>query len=158
MVHRTWKGPQDVSFRVWYGRSKGAFAMRVRVTDDVHHQVASQVRRMSEGDCVRVSAEVAGKDRRWELGFRRTDDGRSESCIWEGDRQAEARIGFVSRREGDETVYDISIPLDVLGVTEEDLVRGMLSVAVQVDDSDGEGRDLWMGQEEPVRIVFPEKR
>ena len=153
-VHRTWKGADDCSFRLWTGRSRGALAFRVDVRDDVHRQPADETRKMSEGDCVRISLDVAGRPLRYELGFRLTDDGRSEPWIWEGPREALKDIRFTAVREGSVTSYRIAVPLEPFGITEDALSRGGVKVAVKADDNDGEGRDLWIGLEDAVPLVF----
>ena len=153
-IHRTWKGADDASFKVWFGRRRGALAMRVLVKDDVHKQPAAAARLMSEGDCVRVSIDVAGKGGRLEFGFRLTDGGASEACVWQGDQAWLKEIGFDARREGTETDYRIVLPLEILGLTEQKLADGDLKVSVKVDDNDGEGRDLWIGLEDTVPLRF----
>lgn len=153
-VNRTWQGVDDASFKVWFGRQRGALAMRVLVRDDVHCQSARSASDMSEGDCVRVSLDVAGKSSRWELGFRLTDDGKSEACVWAGRREALKDIAFTATRTEKETDYRIVLPLEMLGLTEQKLADGDLRVSVKVDDNDGEGRDLWIGLEDTVSLRF----
>ena len=153
-IHRTWQGADDASFKVWFGRQRGALAMRVLVRDDVHRQPARSAPHMSEGDCVRVSLDVAGKSSRWELGFRLTDDGKSEACIWAGRREALKDIAFTATRTEKETDYRVVLPLEMLGLTEQKLADGDLRVSVKVDDNDGEGRDLWVGLEDTVPLRF----
>ena len=153
-VHRTWKGPADASFQVWGGRSQWRLAFKIDVRDDVHHQSADETRKMSEGDCVRIDLDVAGQPLRFELGFRLTDDGRSEVCVWSGPREAETDIRFTAVRENGLTIYKIALPLAPFGMTEDLLTSGGVKVSVKVDDSDGEGRDLWMGLEDTVPFVF----
>ena len=153
-VHRVWKGPEDNSFKVWIGRSQGQLAFKIDVRDDVHHQAADATTKMSEGDCVRIDLEVPGKPR-YELGFRLADDGRSEPWVWAGPREATKDIRFTAVREDGLTVYKIALPLEPFGITERLLASGGLKVSIKTDDSDGEGRDLWMGLEDTVPIVFP---
>ena len=154
-VHRTWKGPEDNSFKVWVGRSQGMLAFRIDVADDVHHQSAEETRKMSEGDCVRIDIETAG--RRHELGFRLTEDGRSEPWVWSGPRDEAKDIRFTAERAEGTTVYKIALPLEPFGIDERALASGGVRVAFKTDDSDGEGRDLWMGLEEPRPIIFDEE-
>ena len=126
----------------------------IDVRDDVHHQAADETRKMSEGDCVRIDLDVAGQPLRFELGFRLTDDGRSEVCVWSGPKEAEKDIRFTAVRENGLTIYKIALPLASFGMTEDLLTSGGVKVSVKVDDSDGEGRDLWMGLEDTVPFVF----
>lgn len=151
-VHRTWKGPEDNSFQVWIGRSRGMLAFRVDVTDDVHHQPADETRKMSEGDCLRLDLETTGC--RYELGFRLTQDGRSEPWVWSGSGVEAKDIRFTAERTEGKTVYKIALPLGRFGIDEGALVSGDVRVAFKTDDSDGEGRDLWMGMEETRPIIF----
>lgn len=153
-IHRTWQGVDDASFRVWFGRQRGALAMRVLVRDDIHCQSAKDAPHMSEGDCVRISLDVAGKGPRWELGFRLTDGGKSEACVWEGRREVLKDIAFTATRVEKETDYRIVLPLEMLGLTEQKLADGDLRISVKVDDNDGEGRDLWIGLENMVPLRF----
>ena len=137
-VNRTWQGPGDASFKAWFAIDGGALAIRVAAMDDVHEQHAAKPRLMSEGDCLRVTLEIAGCPPRWELGFRRTDAGVSESVVWEGPSRELPGMRFKSRRDCAETTYDISIPLAELGLSAEDLKAGRLRVALKLDDADGE--------------------
>lgn len=153
-VHRTWRGPADASFKTWFGVSGDALEMRVAATDDIHDQRAPEARRMSDGDCLRATLEISGQSPRWELGFRRTDDGESEAVVWEGPEQSLPGMRFESRRDGAETTYDFSIPLAEVGLSAEDLKSGCLRVGLKLDDADGEGRDLWIGMEDPAPLEF----
>jgi len=153
-VHRTWKGPGDNSFKVWVGRSQGRLAFRVDVRDDVHRQTADETRKMSEGDCLRIDLDVAGRPGPFQLGFRLTDDGRSEPWVWSGPRGAAGDIRFTALRQGDVTVYKIALPLEPFGITEQALSSGGVKATFKTDDDDGEGRDLWMGLEDPASLVF----
>ena len=157
-VHRTWKGPEDVSFRAWFGLKDGDFQIRVRVEDDVHRQNAPSARLMSEGDCLRATLAVAGRLPWWELGFRRTDTGLDESVVWSRANREMPGMIFHSRREEHAIIYDVSIPLSSLGLSPEDAVGGSLAIALKVDDDDGEGRDLWIGTEDPAPLMFGNKR
>jgi len=153
-VNRTWQGPDDASFKAWFAIRDGALAIRVDATDDVHEQHAAKPRLMSEGDCLRVTLEVGG-GRCWELGFRRTDAGESESVVWEGPRRELPGMRFNSRREGAETVYGVLIPLAALASGGADVTPESISIALKLDDADVEGRDLWIGMEDAVQLAFP---
>lgn len=162
-VDRVWQGPADCSFKGWVSRSeKGALACRVEVRDDVHSQTAATVRKMSEGDCLRVDVTPSG-DGCWRFGFRRTDDGRSEACLWNapGEKskrsRVESAVEFTSERRDGTTIYEFSLPLSEMGVDAGKLARGV-DVSFMVDDSDGEGRDLWMGPEMPIRVRIAETK
>lgn len=161
-VDRVWSGPDDCSFRGWlWLDAKSRLCVRVEVRDDVHSQRAKEVRKMSEGDCLRVSVVIPGAGCNWELGFRRTDEGADERLIWNapGDadrrRRAEALVEFSSERTDGLTTYSAVVPLEAMDVPLEGLSKGV-AVSVKVDDSDGMGRDLWMGLELPMRLVLKE--
>ena len=62
------------------------------------------------------------------------------------DRAASWEFGFRLTREGRagvETTYEVRLPF----------VRPS-ALALKVDDSDGEGRDLWMGLADPVALRY----
>lgn len=153
-VHRTWKGPADNSFQVWFGRQKDALAIQVVVTDDVHSQAASEARKMSEGDCIRIDLEIPGKAALLQLGFRMTEDGIGEPCVWAGPQGSCDAIKFTAKREGNLTTYRIVMPFVAFGIEERMLFDGDIKVAIKSDDSDGEGRDLWMGLESLRPLIF----
>jgi len=156
-VGRVWKGPDDNSFAAWFDRADEFLDIRVRVCDDKHVQHAAITRKMSEGDCLRLTVSVPGQEQLWELGFRLTENLSSECCVWNapaGFAAAESSIRFSADRVGRETTYRIALPLRAMGITDETLGLG-LGVALRTDDNDGEGRDLWMGLETPVRLILP---
>ena len=74
--------------------------------------------------------------------------------MWSGPKEAEKDIRFTAVRENGLTIYKIALPLASFGMTEDLLTSGGVKVSVKVDDSDGEGRDLWMGLEDTVPFVF----
>lgn len=154
-THRTWQGPSDCSIRAWFGRQGGDIAILVKVSDDIHCQHATNPRAMSEGDCVRMTIDVEGQPTRWELGFRLTDDGKADYCVWEGVVKTKDAIRFSASRGDGETAYKILLSPVAFGATEKCLHDGGMKIGIKVDDRDvDDSRDLWMGLENPVRVMF----
>ena len=60
MAHRTWRGPQDLSARIWIGRDGGALAVRAEVRDDVHME-GDKVEVWMDGGARRVLGGVSQK-------------------------------------------------------------------------------------------------
>lgn len=150
MVHRLWKGPTDCSFRIWFDEVEGGgLKVRIKVADDVHSQKASAVKRMSEGDCVRLDFDVSGQEGVWQLGFRRTDSGVSESCVWKSPvgydvSEVLDKVRLETVRTEKLTTYSILLPVATMGFGDDPL-DGHVKVSVKVDDADEEDRDLWIG-------------
>lgn len=146
-VHRTWQGPSDASFKVWVGRSPVTLTFLVHVRDDVHCPSSAADTKMTEGDCLRMDLKVSGCDEVFKLGFRLAADGKSESCICSGPREAGKKIRHRATRREDMTIYEISIPLEPFSISDRILDEGGVKVLFNVDDDDGEGRDLWIGMD-----------
>ena len=157
MVHRLWRGPSDCSFKIWFDRIEtNSLSVIVRVDDDRHLQHAASARQMSEGDCVRIDFKVNGQKGDWNFGFRRTDAGVSESCLWCQPRGYDAaavlrKIRVDSSRGDCVTTYEIVLPAHDMGI-DSDPFGGNVSVSVKVDDADEEDRDLWIGFDEWYKL------
>ena len=148
LAHRTWKGSSDCSAKVWLADAADGFRIRAAVTDDIHEQHAAKVARMSEGDCLRLTVQEKSQAE-WEFGFRLSEDGKSEAHCWvappgKSAGEVMGRVSFNASRHGDQTLYEVFLPLE-----------RPEALAVKIDDADGQGRDLWIGLDVPVRLREP---
>lgn len=145
---RDWKGPKDLSVKVWLGLSKTALQMLFEVTDDIHVQ-RERGGRLYLGDSVQVALRSYEQDGDWLLGLARTDAGESDIFVWTAptgiDTVAAASAArLVTSREGDHTRYMLSLPYETLGLYPDSLRRNGLRFNFMVNDNDGEGRDGWI--------------
>ena len=145
---RDWKGPKDLSVKVWLGLSKTAFQMLFEVIDDIHVQ-RERGGRLYLGDSVQVAFRSYEQDGDWLLGLVRTDAGESNVFVWTApmgvDTVAAASAArLVTVRNGDCTRYLLSLPYEAIGLSPKSLRRSGLRFNFMVNDNDGEGRDGWI--------------
>ncbi|EIP99532.1 beta-1,4-xylanase [Opitutaceae bacterium TAV1] len=146
-THLNWKGPEDLSGRVWLGRDKDNLLLRVSVTDDVHHQ--PQRNEMTwMGDNVQVSMQLPDQDGLWELGLTRLADGAPDVWCWAAPSgwnaaQSAGQIKLTTSRNGNETGYVAQIPFDAVGLNPAILKAGF-RFNLLINDNDGEIRKNWI--------------
>ncbi len=145
---RDWKGPKDLSVKVWLGLSKTAFQMLFEVIDDIHVQ-RERGGRLYLGDSVQVAFRSYEQDGDWLLGLARTDADAGDVFVWTApmgvDTVAAASAArLVTVRNGDCTRYLLSLPYEAIGLSPKSLRRSGLRFNFMVNDNDGEGRDGWI--------------
>ena len=149
---RVWKGPADLSARVWLERRSGALHLHVAVTDDIQSQPQHGAAQW-QGDGIQAALDVPGQKGYWELGFALPDGGGAPECTsWarpEGFAEPAGRVALTVRREGDRTTYDATLPMDAFGLTDAVLQAGV-RFSLIVNDADGEGRDGWIQLSEGI--------
>lgn len=145
-----WKGPQDVSARVWMAQADHRLKFRIEVRDDRH----CQPRRQSlswQGDGIQLGLQLPRQDVFWEIGFARRDDGESEVFIWSlpnGFRPETAarRIALKTARneEAGTTLYEAEIPFNAIGLTPEMGRTGFQFNLLVNDCDDGKTRESFI--------------
>lgn len=143
-VHRLWKGPEDLSAKVWLGHDARGLDVRLDVTDDVHVPPKGGVRQY-EGDDVQLAFASHLQRGHWEFGLAHRADGEGEVYCWlaPGGFETEAAAKAVrlkTRREGTVTTYEAHFPYATLGF-EPALMRQGFRFNVMVNDNDSDGRD-----------------
>lgn len=153
--HRLWKGPGDLSAKVWFGRSTRmpfyiavALEIGVDVRDDVHVP-AGKGRSVTSGDSLALALAFPGQKGTWALAvadggdgaarceFKRVPEGVSAS-------QAVKTVTAQVSRSGDVTSYRVRVPLSTLKASwQADFCRGF-RFNVLAGDNDGEGPDGWI--------------
>lgn len=147
MVHRLWKGADDLSAEIWIGISGETLRLRALVRDDIHRQPESG-RQLWKGDGIQFALVFPGQEGMWELGLARLDSGKPDAFGWQAPNgfdpeKAAERIRLVTAREGTLTRYDAEIPLDALGVKADATANGF-RFNLLVNENDGDGRDGWI--------------
>lgn len=135
---QTWKGPQDLSARVWLGRAAGALRIRVVVRDNVHHQ-DQPADATWRGDGLQIGIQQPGQQGFLELGAALHDDGRVLRTVWTvpvGVKAGADAMQAQVARSGDLTTYDLALPCSAFGLDETALGSG-LRFNLIVNDNDG---------------------
>ena len=147
--HRTWKGPQDLSAKIWIGRSEERLRIRFEVEDDVHVQ-RSQVQALYHNDGIQFILEAPGQSGNFEFGIAMTTNATPLKALWivpPGISCSNVLESVVleTMRKGTVTVYDFSVPFAAIGFDEDVLANGFrFNAIVYDDDGMGEDRDGWL--------------
>ena len=147
--HLFWKGPEDLSGKVYLARNRDSLKLRVEVTDDRHCQPFAGAESW-KGDSVQLALRIPGQAGSWEIGFFRRGDGGNGCFVWN------APVGFDVRRvterfrletgrdeERKRTLYEAVIPFAAVGLTEEAAGRGF-RFNLLINDNDGEMRESFI--------------
>ena len=144
-VGRVWRGPSDLSARVWLSLDGDALKILAEVTDDTHSPV-SPAEKLYEGDSIQFAIAAPGQRGCWEFGMALGPNGSVLAHCWL------APVGFAAlpppiwgsvARNAGITSYEVAVPLSALGLDEGQATRGF-SFNFMVNENDGEGRDGWM--------------
>ncbi|MEM6391269.1 MAG: hypothetical protein AAF797_00670 [Planctomycetota bacterium] len=141
--HFVWQGPKDVSAKAWLTHEDGAIRLRIDVRDDAHAQ-AFDAENLWQGDSVQIGLAAANAEDFHEIGIATTADGRVLVHAWRGDMLGPLtdllKPKVSDLEEGKR--YELRLPLKALGLTPQDLRRGIRFNLV-VNDNDGEAREGW---------------
>ena len=147
--HRTWKGPSDLSAKIWIGRTREALRIRFEVEDDIHVQ-RSPALALYHNDGIQFVLEAPGQSGNFEFGIAMTTNGAPLKALWiipaslDAERILESSNLKVAR-EGTMTSYDFSVPLKSIGFDEAILSNGFrFNAIVYDDDGMGKDRDGWL--------------
>ncbi|EIP98164.1 beta-1,4-xylanase [Opitutaceae bacterium TAV1] len=141
-----WKGPQDLSARIWLGRKGQNLLIKTVVTDDVHAQPYRGVEAW-KGDNVQIALQLPGQSGLWEIGLTRHNDRQNEVFAWltpaDFDAaKAASQIALETSRDesAKTTTYEATIPFSAIGLTEKTGQRGF-RFNLLVNDNDGNVRE-----------------
>ena len=144
--HRLWRGPQDLSAKIRLNASEDKLFLTVEATDDKHSQPFHDSD-IWKGDSLQFAFALPKQKGLWVAGAALCA-GSAESWIWEapqgfaGERR-DATWNVSVERRGTSTRYTLALPLSSIGLTREQLTRG-LRFNLLLNDNDGEGRDGWI--------------
>ena len=148
-VDRTWKGPSDLSAKVWIGRAEDCLRVRFEVTDDRHvqHYPAEELY-LSDG--LQFILESPLQRGNFEFGLARGAKGEPLVQTWvvplgfDAEKVTKA-LRLKTGRKAETTVYDVSIPLSAVAFGDNVLSSGFrFNCIVYDDDGRGEMRDNWI--------------
>lgn len=146
MTKLRWRGPDDLSAKIWLGQDGQRLLVRVITVDDIHQQPFSGGE-VWKGDNVQIAIARPGQQPFWEIGFTITNDGRNEVHIWQVPKGLDAeaaRAAITLRATRDEatkeTHYDAAIPWSAIGLDADDATPGF-RFNLLVNDNDGDIRE-----------------
>ncbi len=140
-----WNGGKDLSVKTWLGadRKKGLLNIRVEVRDD-KHVVESDRKNIRKGDSLVIAVYPNSYKGRWLIGI--SGDGKTEplSYVYAKPKgRGRDPWGSVKvTRSGDHTVYDLSLDMKKLGISNEDLNKG-IGFNFAVYDRDLDQKEGW---------------
>ncbi len=142
--HMAWKGPEDLSARVWVGRGEGVLRLRVDVTDDRHVQPHKPAL-LWKADGIQLAFQLPGREGWWEVGLGRSEQGKPMVHCWSrplGLAFDPAGVTLATRATDRGVRYDATLALEAFGLTEAMLADGV-PLSLIVNDDDGPGREGW---------------
>lgn len=148
-VERTWKGPNDLSTRIWIGREGDSLRFKFEVTDDIHCQKAP-AEKLYMNDGLQFILEAPGQSDNFEFGLARTEEGLPLTKTWIvpvgfNAEKVNESIKLFTSRNGNVTLYDAAVPISIIGFTEETITNGFrFNAIVYDDDAMGDSRDNWI--------------
>ena len=148
-AHLFWKGPRDLSAKIWLGRDGNNLLLRAEVVDDRHTQPYSG-ERVWQGDNIQFAMVLPGQKGNWEIGLTRTDAKRPEVHVWlapERFHPAKTASQIVLNTSREEktglTRYEARIPFSAIGLTDAVMRRGF-QFNLLVNDNDGAKRESFI--------------
>ena len=148
-AHLFWKGPRDLSAKIWLGRDGNNLLLRAEVVDDRHTQPYTG-ERVWQGDNIQFAMVLPGQKGNWEIGLTRTDAKRPEVHVWlapERFQSAKTASQIVLNTSREEktglTRYEARIPFSAIGLTDAVMRRGF-QFNLLVNDNDGAKRESFI--------------
>ncbi|HEX2947985.1 MAG TPA: beta-galactosidase [Armatimonadota bacterium] len=144
-AHLTWQGPNDLSARIWLGRTANAMTMRVAVRDDKFFQ-PNTGGDVWKADGIQFAFQVPGQDGYWELGLTRLADGAPSVYTWttpKGFADPTAHTVLKTTQVDGGVIYEATLPFADFGLANEKLENGIRFNLI-VNDNDGEAREGWV--------------
>jgi|GEM_PF-3203029 len=150
-AHLFWKGPEDLSAKVYLARNTDVLRLKAVVTDDKHFQPYSG-EYLSRGDSLEFALRLPGQGGvdfgrarfRWEFMIALTADGKSAVVMrqtpagFDAVKVKQAMAVSVTRNEAAHTTtYEVKIPLTAIGLTDA-IGRQGFRFNLGVNDNDGE--------------------
>ena len=141
-----WRGPDDLSARVWVWQQEDAIRVRVDVRDDLHVQ-KEKVQDCWKGDSLQIAFQSASANQvTWQLGVAQADDGTLLRAAWAsplGTVNPESLFTAACSPSSGGLRYDVTLPCRALGLTDAALRDG-LRFNLIVNDNDGNLRKGYM--------------
>lgn len=135
-----WTGPADLSAKAWLWREGGMLKLRVDVTDDTH-SAPFEGADIWQADSLQVAIAVPGQPGFWELGAAFDDRGRVQKAVWLTPRNMNDptdRFDATVQRVNDVLRYEITLPLKMLGLNDDNLAKGFgFNFAINDTDENG---------------------
>lgn len=142
-----WKGPGDLSARIFLDRKGGTLRLRAEVTDDLHVQPYSGDT-VWKGDNIQFGVALPEQKGFWKIGLTRLANGKPEVFCWnrpEGFPDPTGAIRLTVRRDEKvkRTFYEAHLPLSALGMTGQSISTGFRFNLI-LNDNDGEFREGYL--------------
>ena len=142
-----WKGPDDLSAKIFLDCDGNDLHLRVDVTDDLAVQ-EHRGNDLWKGDSVQLGIALPGQKGIWKVGFARLADGSTDVFCWNrpmGFPDPAAAIRLTVQRDDTAklTRYDVRIPLASLGISGQTLRSGFRFNLI-VNDNDGKLREGYL--------------
>ena len=127
-----WSGPNDLSARFWLGHDRESLYFAAEATDDRHAQ-SEKDNELWKGDSFQLAFFAAGKRYEFACGLR----DRGALTVYQHAPKSGKPVGVTpaAKRAGNKTIYEVRIPLEVLGITLGSL--GNTRFALLLNDNDG---------------------
>ena len=163
-----WRGPQDLSAKLWLGTTPTAMLFRADVTDDVFRQMYSGAD-VWKGDGIQLAFDVPGQKGYWEVGLTRLENGSPQVWLWQrptGTKTDAKAVTLKVGRQGHSTTYEAAFPFAAFGLSRHILAQG-IRLSALINDDDGGGRESWIAlsggigrRKDPTLfplVVFPQR-
>jgi len=144
--HLAWKGPEDLSARIWLGKAGNAVVLKVVVEDDVQQQPYTGAETW-KGDSVQFGLQVPRQEGYWELGLARDKDGKPvvhtairPKALADPSESVDLQVA----RAGTQTTYVAKLPYAAFGISDESLAKKGVKFNLIVNDSDENAREGWI--------------
>lgn len=146
LIKNHWKGPTDLSMKVWMKLKKSdMLQIRFLVTDDIHNQKQNGSN-IYNGDSIQLAMKFLDQKGSWEIGLAHKNNGKSEVFCWRrpnGMPDPAMSIKLTTRQLKGRVEYIADIPFKSLDVTEQQFKKGFFFSAI-ANDNDGDMREGWV--------------
>ncbi len=141
----TWKGPDDLSARIWVWQQGQALHVRTDVRDNLHVQ-NEKPDTMWRGDSVQLALTTAGTKELWVIGAAMKADGQVMRAAWftpPGVTNAETFFDAACQTIPGGLRYELTLPFDRFRLTGQVQQQGF-RLNLLVNDNDGNARKCYM--------------
>lgn len=141
LAHLVWKGPEDLSAKVWVWWRNEALWFQVDVCDDLHVQ-GQDAASAWRGDGVQIALHPVKTNHAWEIGAACGHEDQVLLSVWSSPEGTGADIPFTARCEPIPAGmrYAFRLPFDRFGLTDEVRAAGV-RFNLLVNDNDGTQRE-----------------
>jgi hypothetical protein len=145
-AHNMWKGPSDLSAKVWLRKIGDALVVKAEVIDDKHWQPFKTQDDAWKGDSVQLFIKTPEMEDCASIIFFRGDDGIDNVILHKlpkGYEGNESLLQLKTTREGVTTTYEMTIPFAALGAKASGFDTGF-RFNLMVNDNDSGDRKGWI--------------